>query len=237
MTTEPLDLTVAIPAYMEEENLRVLAPRLVHALEKLDIQWEVLVLDTQTPMDQTAEVCAEYGLTWTPRQNGNSYGDAVRSGIQKSRGNHVLFMDADGSHSPEFISELYRNRGSYDAVIASRYVAGGNTDNSKILIFMSRAVNIVYSLVLGIRCKDISNSFKLYNGELLRSLTLKCSNFDIVEEILVKMRRNRRKQRQPFTWKELPYTFKERMFGHTKRNLMSFIFSYIFTLIRLRFSR
>ena len=37
------------------------------------------------------------------------------------------------------------------------------------------------------------------------------------------------------TLKEIPYMFKERMFGQTKRNLVAFVFSYIFTLIKLKF--
>lgn len=237
MINKSVDLSVVIPAYLEEENLRVLVPRLVEVLNKLKIVWEVLVMDTEKPMDRTQEVCQEYGLMYLQRSGGNNYGDAVRSGIRSSKGRSVIFMDADGSHSPEFIGELYRHRDGNDVVIASRYVKGGKTDNSKLLIMMSRAVNMIYSLVLGIRCKDISNSFKLYDGDLLRSLTLKSKNFDIVEEIMVKMRRRKKKERAGFVWLELPYTFKERMFGHTKRNLFVFIFSYLFTLLKLRFSR
>ena len=34
---------------------------------------------------------------------------------------------------------------------------------------------------------------------------------------------------------EVPFTFKQRLFGKTKRNLFLFILTYIFTLIKLRF--
>jgi dolichol-phosphate mannosyltransferase len=36
---------------------------------------------------------------------------------------------------------------------------------------------------------------------------------------------------------EIPFHFKQRMFGQTKRNLVAFIFSYVVTLVRLRFIR
>jgi dolichol-phosphate mannosyltransferase len=39
-----------------------------------------------------------------------------------------------------------------------------------------------------------------------------------------------------FKLKEVPFSFKKRMFGETKRNLFVFIFTYIVTLFRLRFS-
>jgi dolichol-phosphate mannosyltransferase len=63
------------------------------------------------------------------------------------------------------------------------------TDNNRILILMSWVVNIVYSIVLNLRCKDVSNSFKLYRGDLLRNLNLYCNNFDIVEELLFKLKK------------------------------------------------
>ena len=69
---------------------------------------------------------------------------------------------------------------------------------------MSRILNLIYSMVLGLRCRDVSNSFKLYRGNLLRGL---------------------------------PFAFKKRMFGSTKRSLIVFILSFIVTLLRLRFGR
>jgi dolichol-phosphate mannosyltransferase len=77
----------------------------------------------------------------------------------------------------------------------------------------------------------VSNSYRLYRALQLRSLTLKCDNFDVVEEILFKLSRQYRGLRI----REVPFTFKQRMFGKTKRNLVLFILTYVYTLIRLRF--
>ena len=96
---------------------------------------------------------------------------------------------------------------------------------------MSYITNITYSIVLNLHYKDISNSFKLYKTSSLKELTLRCKNFDIVEEILYKIK----KHHKEINVLEIPYSFKERMFGHTKRNLFVFIFTYIITIIRLRF--
>ena len=72
---------------------------------------------------------------------------------------------------------------------------------------------------------------KLYKTIHLKELTLKCKNFDIVEEILYKLK----KDHEDLTVLEIPYSFKQRLFGHTKRNLFLFILTYIGTIIRLRF--
>lgn len=225
-----VDLSVVVPGYLEEENLRLLLPRLTRTLHSLGIRWEAIVVETMEPMDKTAAVCAENGCMCIARRGGNSFGDAVRTGIEHSRGTRVIFMDADGSHPPEFIEELWRHRNDADIVIASRYAPGGVTENSWSLVLMSRLLNLSYSWFLGLNCYDVSNSFKLYPGKALRNLELVCNHFDIVEEILCRLVHGH----PPATVKETPATFKKRMFGDTKRNLLVFIASYLYTIIRLR---
>lgn len=229
--SQELDLSIILPAYLEEENLRLLLPRVKSCASEVTSLYEVIVVDTEQPLDGTATACSENKVTYLNRLVDNTYGSAIRTGISRSSGKYIIFMDADGSHHPEFIKELYVQRGVADIVVASRYVDGGHTENSTILILMSRIVNIGYSLVLNIKCKDVSNSFKLYNGDQLRGLELKCKNFDIVEEILFKIM----KLYPNAVIKEIPFTFKQRMFGETKRSLFQFIFTYIVTLFRLRF--
>lgn len=228
-----MKLSVIIPSYLEEENLRILIPQIKNETQKLGETCEILVVDTMNPMDHTEEICRGNNIIYLNRKNGNHYGDAVRTGLNKAKGEYILFMDADGSHSPEFISRLYHYKNDYDVVIASRYIDGGSTENNRILIFMSRVVNFIYFVVLDLKCRDVSNSFKLYRGDLLKNLNLYCENFDIIGEILFKLS----KANKNLKIKEVPFSFKKRMFGETKRNLFLFMLTYIFTLLKLRFGK
>lgn len=227
------ELSIIIPAYLEEANLRVILPRLSRVLKKLVPSFEILVIDTMTAKDNTVLVCKENGALYMNRAGGNNYGDAVRTGIASANSNYSIFMDADGSHDPEFIAKLYDGRTGYDVVIASRYTQGGDTKNDRSLMLMSLLLNKVYSIVLGLKCKDVSNSFKLYRTADLKMLSLKCNNFDIVEEILFKLK----KAKGGLKIQEIPFIFHKRMFGDTKRNLFVFIFTYIVTIVKLRFSK
>jgi dolichol-phosphate mannosyltransferase len=226
-----VDLSVVLPAYQEEENLRLLLPRICAVLPGISGNAEVVVVDTRSPLDATELVCEQYGARYVRRSPSDSFGDAVRVGIEQARGQWILFMDADGSHGPEWIPRLLAERDSSDIVIASRYTSGGSTENSPLLVFMSWILNVTYSVVLGLKVKDVSNSFKVYRAGLLKSLSLRCQNFDIIEEILFKIRRAHPEVRMT----EIPFTFKARMFGRTKRNLLWFMVTYIGTMLRLRF--
>lgn len=228
--SKAVDLTVVMPAYLEEENLRLLLPRVTRTLQEIGARWEVLVVDTETPLDNTAAVCELNECTYVPRRGGNTFGNAVRTGIRSARGNYVVFMDADGSHAPEFIAVLWRHREEADVIIASRYAPGGVTENSWALVLMSRLLNVSYSWILGLNCYDVSNSFKLYRGEMLRPLNLVCDHFDIVEEILYRLVHGA----PAASLKEIPSAFRKRMFGDTKRSLILFVASYLYTIVRLR---
>jgi len=227
------NLSIVLPAYLEEENLRLLLPRINKVCSEITNTYEILVIDTEKAMDGTPNACNENGASYINRTGGNTYGAAIRTGVKSASGKKIIFMDADGSHHPEFIKSLYSEKDTSDVVIASRYMEGGHTENSPLLILMSKIVNWGFAFVLNIKCKDVSNSYRLYDGEKLKSLSLKCENFDIVEEVLYKLI----KLNKGLVIKELPFSFKQRMFGETKRNLPKFIITYVFTLIKLRFMK
>ena len=224
-----MELSVALPAYLEAENLRVLLPTLKKVTMELAASAEVIVVDTTTPRDETPEICAATGAQYFPRTGGETYGDAIRTSINSTSGKWVVLMDADGSHNPEVIRELWDHRLHADIVIASRYVSGGRTENPKILIFMSQVVNVIFRIFLNLKCYDVSNSFRLYRGDELRALQLECNNFDVVEEILVKLAA----ARPDLRIKEVPFTFEKRKAGETKRQLFAFMIGYIGTLVKL----
>lgn len=221
-----------LPSYKEGENLKNILPRIHKALSKLDDDYEILIVDTMTPMDDTEEVCRSLNASYIPRENGNFYGDAIRTGISKASGEYLVIMDADGSHDPEeilkFHSVMKENPG-VDLVIGSRYCKGGHTDNNFILRFMSWILNVSYRLMFGLKIKDVSDSFRMYKLDQLRKLSLECSNFDIVEELLIKLS----VCVDDFEPREVPISFNKRAEGESKRDLFKFILSYISTMNRL----
>jgi dolichol-phosphate mannosyltransferase len=227
--TNTLQLSIVLPAYEEASNLEWLLPKLHDLVGKLTPRYEILVIDTVTPKDNTPSVCDHHKVRYIPREGGELYGDAIRTAVRQAAGEYIVLMDADGSHNPQYLIEMWSHRTLSDLVIASRYVRGGKTENPALLIFMSLAVNIVFRLALGLKCYDVSNSFRLYRGADFRALRLTCNHFDIVEEILVKLITSH----PGYQIKEIPFNFEKRKLGKTKRNLFTFVLGYIVTLLRL----
>ena len=225
-----VELSIIIPSLREYENLEKIIPEINKILNK-KISYEILIIDGLDKDLKTYKLVENCKNTkYFNRKENNNYGNAVRLGIKKSTGKFIIFMDADYSHLPKFIPKLYKYR-RYDIVIASRYVKGGNSDNKFFLKFLSRLLNFFYGLVLGIDLNDISNSFRLYNAEILKKLKLKCNHFDIIEEIIFKFKLHNKSA----NFKEIPYHFRERKFGKTKRNLF-IIFAYLISILKIRFS-
>ncbi len=223
-------LSIMIPAYGEAENLLDLLPKIKAAAEKLTSSYEVIIVDTETEVDNTRAICEANGVVHVNRTGGNLYGDAVRTGIARCRGLFMLSMDADGSHSPEYFESMWARRETADIVIGSRYAPGGQTENPAVLIWMSYVVNLTFRLAFSIEAKDVTNSFRLYRRSVLIPLRLDSDDFDVLEEILIKAVT----QQPPARIVEVPVTFARRKAGESKRKLVQFAFGYLNTLKRLR---
>lgn len=225
-----VDLTVSIAAYREAENLATMLPEIKAAANALTPRYEVLIVDTQEAMDDTEAICAAHGVRHVRRDGGNSYGDATRTIIRAARGTYLLNMDADGSHRPEYFGKMWAKREQNDIIIGSRYAPGGHTENPAVLIWMSYLLNLTFRLAFSIRAKDVTNSFRLYRTAILKPLRLESNDFDILEEILIKL-----SVRDPsLRVDEVPVTFARRKAGESKRKLAQFAFGYLKTLKRLR---
>ena len=226
-----MSISVILPSYNEALNLEKLLPYLTLKLIELNCDYEILVIDTIKSMDNSEIVAVENGAIYINRENGNKYGDAIRTGISKAKYSNILIMDADGSHDSKYIKYFYENKikSNYDLVIGSRYIKGGGTDNNYLLQTMSYILNRTYRFIFKIKIKDISNSFRLYEANLLKKIDLECNNFDIVEEILIKLFIERKELKVL----EYPIFFSTRKFGKSKRNLFKFVVSYINTIKKL----
>lgn len=229
-----MNISIIIPAFNEEENLKILIPQLHDIISPLCSKYELIVVDSQKTQDNSEEVCKSNNARYI-KQNNYGYGDAFRTGIDNSAHEAILIVDADNSQDISKIPLMYEALGKgYDVVIGSRYVKGGTTSDPLVSVMMSKLLNLTYRIVLGFKEKDVSTDFRFYKKDLLKSIETQCFNFDVIEETLFLLKR----KYPSLKVAEIPIDYKPRAEGTSKRRLFHFIADYvklIIKLIRLRF--
>jgi dolichol-phosphate mannosyltransferase len=160
-------------------------------------------------------------------QKERGYGGALLAGFATASAAYVITMDADLSHPPTFICDLWKNRAGADLIIASRYVAGGGADMGCSRLLLSRILNAVYRVVLRLPVHDLSSGYRMYSKERLESLRLESRDFDVQEEILVLGYVRRWRIR------EIPFHYMPRELGASHAKLVQFGWAYLKTLLRM----
>jgi len=109
-------LTVVIPARNEATGLKGILPKLRELLADV----EIVVVDDGS-VDDTKAVCHDHGVRLLSHPYPKGNGAAIKTGARAAKGEVIIFMDADGQHKPEDITELLNKfYEGYDMVVGAR---------------------------------------------------------------------------------------------------------------------
>ncbi|TMK83509.1 MAG: methyltransferase domain-containing protein [Actinobacteria bacterium] len=183
--TDPPELSVVIPVWNGEHSLGKLLPRLSTVIEAtVPRQSEVIV--ALPDGDPAAALVERSGGHVVPFKNAG-YGAALNAGLAAARGRWVITMDADFTHSPEFVRTLWLRRREADVLIASRYVPGAVAEMPLSRRVLSRTLNRLYRTVLALPHRDLSSGFRMYGRAVLEDVgPATAEGLDALQEILVK---------------------------------------------------
>ena len=191
--TSPL-LSIVLPTYNERENI---APVVGKILEVLwDIPSEVIVVDDGSP-DGTAAVVRELGLAdarvrLVERSGKIGLSSAVFAGAEAASGRFVAVMDADMSHDPEELPDMFAKAGAgYDIVIGSRFVPGaGFVGQPLARRLISYALNLVVRTLFLLGPRDVLTGYALTRREVITEMPTRYSagGFKWLLEVLATQR-------------------------------------------------
>jgi glycosyltransferase involved in cell wall biosynthesis len=219
------DLTIIIPCLNEAENLAYLLPEIHSTLTENRISYEIVVIDEQADTD-TRQVAETNQVTLISHFK-SGYGAALIAGFIHAKSEYIISMDADFSHSPDFLVKLWHQRKQADILIASRYIEGGSAKMPFIRYILSKILNIFFSRGLDLHVRDMSSGYRLYNRKSLHINKLASSNFDVQQEILVFALIN------GYLVREIPFHYHPRKHGSSHARLLKFGIAYIRTFVRL----
>lgn len=231
-----LKLWIIIPTYNERENIGELLDRLIKTLEKIGINYNILVIDDSSP-DGTADIVREYSsrndkVKLIVREGKKGLGSAILDGIKyvfknDPEATHIATMDADLSHRPEDLITLIKYADKADVVQGSRYVEGGKVIGWRFhRHLISKTANFLIKILYGTSVRDNTSNYRIYNrraAELLLKYASGESYEWAIESILI-----------PVAAKlevvEAPITFINRLKGKSKLGIRDIVNWWIYII-------
>lgn len=166
MSTKPY-LSVVIPAYNEEENLKAEVLNDVYEyLNKQKYTWEVLIVDDGSK-DKTAELAKAYakkrkGFEVHVEPHRGKAGTVI-AGMLHANGEIVLFTDMDQATPIKEVEKLLpKFESGYDVAIGSR---SGREGAPLVRKLMATGFSILRTIILRLPYKDTQCGFKAFNNK------------------------------------------------------------------------
>lgn len=169
---------IITPTYNESKNISILIEKLFFLYPTI----HVLVVDDHSP-DGTAKVVRDLqqkypNLHLKERQGklglASAYLEAIQDVLREYPSvRSITTMDADLSHNPRTIAQMFEELEKYDLVLGSRYIDGGGvTDWEWWRNMLSKFGNIYARFITRSKIHDLTTGFGCYRAELLRHYEL-----------------------------------------------------------------
>jgi dolichol-phosphate mannosyltransferase len=213
---DAIELAVVVPCFNERENVAVLVDKLTAALR--GIEWEVIFVDDDSP-DGTANLARKLAASnrrvrCIQRIGRRGLSTAVIEGMLASSAPYLAVIDGDLQHDERLLAEMLNALKSekLDLVIGSRYIKGGGVGQwDRNRAAMSSFATSLARLVIHEPLADpMSGFFVITRPALERSVhTLSGQGFKILLDLFASTP-------EPYRFRELPYTFGNRLHGESK---------------------
>ena len=208
------ELSVVIPVYNEEENLRPLWEELRGVLDGLGLAFEAVFVDDGS-RDRSAEIIrgfreADRRVRLVRLKANAGETAATDAGFKAARGTWVVVMDADLQNDPRDIPALLSHLDRWDAVTGWRVKRGEGDDWLRRV--SSRIANGIRNRLSDESIRDSGCTFRAFRRECLRDLVL-YRGFHRFVPTLLKMR--------GYRVIEVPVNHRPRRFGRSKYGVLN----------------
>jgi len=188
-------LSIIIPCFNEEQTIEILVNRVI-AADSLGLEKEIIIVDDGSS-DKSAEIIAALAerhdfIRRIAHPVNSGKGAALRSGFSHSSGDIVLVQDADLEYDPSEYPRLLDPfiAGNADVVFGSRFTGG---DSHRVLYFWhyvgNKLITLCSNMFTNLNLSDIETCFKVFKGDIIRSIEIKENGFGFEPEITAKISR------------------------------------------------
>ena len=226
-------ISIVVPFHNEEQNLKLLLPRLFKSVRKLKkIKYEIILVNDFSN-DKSLNICKKFikkkkrFSVINLKKRGGQTG-AFREAVIKMRGSYMIRMDSDLQDRPEdlklFIGKILEG---YELVIGNRR----ERKHSYLLGYCSDIYNKIMKSILNVKINVFTSSFVAFKKPYLKNLPWFYNDHRYLPAILI--------SRGAYKVTEVDIKHLKRKYGNSKYNLIKKIIlgipEVLLFLLRLKF--
>ena len=168
------DITIVIPVFNEEENLKLFVPKLNSVMSKLGKESECIFIDDGST-DKSFSILKDFKRD-TPNMKiirfKKNFGQtaALTAGIDHAKGKLIIPIDADMQNDPEDIPLFAKKiEEGYDVISGWRKK---RQDAFFTRILPSKIANFIISRISGVHLHDYGCTLKAYKKDIIKNVRL-----------------------------------------------------------------
>lgn len=186
--SDGVEVSIVMPAYNEEANIERTVRACQSALMEAGKKGEIIVTNDGS-RDGTKEKLRSLAdeiksLVVVDHEMNKGYGAALKSAIKASKGEFIVTIDSDGQFDIREIGLFFTKSFNGISVVTGFRLKKQDTF---FRVFANRGLNSFIRMLFGASFNDINCAFRLYRGDVLRSINIESSGYQAPSEIMIKL--------------------------------------------------
>lgn len=232
-----MKLSIIIPVYNEEKTVTEIVSKVKSVKLPNNISKEIIIVNDAST-DSTAKLLSHIkGVTILKHSVNRGKGAAIRTGLQKSKGDILLIQDADLEYDPNDFNRLLAPivNGVTKVVYGTRLknfplrITGQRRTPLITHYLGNKFLSLLTSILYGRSVTDMETCYKVFKTEVIKDMKIHADRFDFEPEITAKI------LKRGFLIYEIPIKVKPRGYNEGKKISWRDGFKAVWTLLKYRF--
>ena len=182
-----VELSIVMPCLNEAETLATCISKAQQFLDLNNINGEIIIADNGS-VDESLTIAKKHKVNII-HINDKGYGNALKAGINATKGTYVIMGDADDSYDfSKLDSFLEKLRSGFDLVLGNRFKGGIEKDAMPFLhkYLGNPLLSFIGRLFFKIKIGDFHCGLRGFSKEAYQKMNLKTTGMEFASEMIVK---------------------------------------------------